>query len=67
VGLLGISREELAQLEEEKVTGTKIVDPMALVPPELSRSIFQKQREVSLRIGGSVGVDEDYMEQLGLK
>jgi crotonobetainyl-CoA:carnitine CoA-transferase CaiB-like acyl-CoA transferase len=62
-GLLGLSDEDLARLEEQKVIGDA---PEAAVPLDVMRMVVQWPTTTFLQMGSIAGLDTDYREQLGL-
>jgi crotonobetainyl-CoA:carnitine CoA-transferase CaiB-like acyl-CoA transferase len=64
-GLLGMSKKELARLEEEQIIGT--LPLVAPVPVEAAREVSRRTLEAQLRTGALTAVEPDYLEQLGLK
>ncbi|MCH8025500.1 MAG: CoA transferase [Chloroflexi bacterium] len=63
-GLLGLSDDELAALEEQGVITTK---PNLPVPPEIVSQALKLPYDRFLEIGTLRAVDEDYRQQLGLE
>ncbi|MEX0787064.1 MAG: CoA transferase, partial [Dehalococcoidia bacterium] len=63
-GLLGLSGEELAALEEQGVTATK---PTLPVPPEIVSQVLKLPYEQFLELGTLRAVEDDYRKQLGLE
>ena len=63
-GLLGLSDDELAALEEQGVIATK---PNLPVPPEIVSQALKLPYDRFLEIGTLRAIDEDYRQQLGLE
>ncbi len=63
-GLLGLSDEELGELEEQGVIATK---PNLPVPPEIVSQALKLPYDKFLENGTLRAVDEDYRQQLGLE
>ena len=63
-GLLGLSDDELAALEEEGVIATK---PNLPVPPEIVSQALKLPYDGFLEIGTLRAVEPDYQQQLGLE
>ncbi|MEE8370302.1 MAG: CoA transferase, partial [Dehalococcoidia bacterium] len=62
-GLLGLSDEELAGLEEEKAIGDA---PVFAAPVEAIRANLQWPLEALLEMGALAAIEPDYKEQLGI-
>jgi crotonobetainyl-CoA:carnitine CoA-transferase CaiB-like acyl-CoA transferase len=62
-GLLGLSDEDLARLEEQKVIGDT---PEGAVPLDVMRMFVQWPTTTFLQMGTIAGLDADYREQLGI-
>ena len=62
-GMLGLSDEELARLEEQKVIGDT---PEGAVPLDVMRMFVQWPTTTFQQMGTIVGLDADYREQLGI-
>ena len=63
-GLLGLSDEELAELEEQKIIATK---PELPVPPEVMSAVLKYPYEYYLEAGLLRAIEPDYKQQLGLE
>ena len=63
-GLLGLSDEELAALEEEKVIGTR---PEAPVPFELIAAALKLPMDRLIEVGAILRVEPDYKKRLGIE
>ena len=63
-GLLGLSDEDLARLEEQKVIGDT---PEGAVPLDVMRMFVQWPTTTFLQMGSVAGLDQDYKQQLGLE
>jgi len=63
-GMLGLSDEELARLEEQKVIGDT---PEGAVPLDVMRMFVQWPTATFQQMGTIAGLDADYREQLGIK
>ena len=63
-GLLGLSEEELGELEEQGVIATK---PNLPVPPEIVSQALKLPYDRFLEIGTLRAVEPDYQQQLGLE
>jgi crotonobetainyl-CoA:carnitine CoA-transferase CaiB-like acyl-CoA transferase len=62
-GMLGLSDEEIAALEEQKVIG---YEPVSEVPLQLMRMFVQWPNTTYLNMGAAAAIDTDYREQLGI-
>jgi hypothetical protein len=62
-GLLGLSDEDLARLEEQKVIGDT---PEGAVPLDVMRMFVQWPTTTFQQMGSIAGLDTDYREQLGI-
>ncbi len=62
-GLLGLSDEEMAQLQEEKVIGDT---PEFALPLEVMRMFVQWPTTTLLQMGALAALEPDYKQQLGL-
>jgi hypothetical protein len=62
-GLLGLSDEDLARLEEQKVIGDT---PEGALPLDVMRMFVQWPTTTFQQMGSVAGVDADYKEQLGI-
>jgi len=62
--MLGLSDEELARLEEQKVIGDT---PEGAVPLDVMRMFVQWPTATFQQMGTIAGLDADYREQLGIK
>ena len=63
-GLLGLSDEELAELEQENVIGP---GPITEIPPELWSEFLKLPFEQFLEMGALRAIEPDYKQQLGLE
>ena len=63
-GLLGLSDEDLARLEEQKVIGDT---PDGAVPLDVMRMFVQWPTTTFLQMGSVAGLDEDYKRQLEIE
>ncbi|MFQ5472946.1 MAG: CoA transferase, partial [Dehalococcoidia bacterium] len=63
-GMLGLSDEDLAKLEEEKVIGH---EPVSEVPVALMRMFVQWPTTTYLGMGALAALEADYKQQLGIE
>ena len=63
-GMLGLSDEELAKLEEEKVVGNA---PVSEVPVALMRMFVQWPTTTFLGMSALAALEADYKQQLGIE
>ena len=63
-GLLGLSDEELAQLEEQKIIGDT---PEMALPLDVMRMFVQYPGATFLQMGALAALEPDYKQQLGLE
>jgi len=63
-GLLGLSDDDLARLEGQKVIGDT---PEGTVPLDVMRMFVQWPTTTFLQMGSVAGLDEDYKQQLGIE
>ena len=63
-GMLGLSDEELAKLEEEKIVGDA---PVSEVPVALMRMFVQWPTTTYLGMGALAALEADYKQQLGIE
>ena len=62
-GLLGLSEQELTQLQGEKVIGDT---PELAVPLEIARQLVQQPLTTLQQMGAIVALEPDYKQQLGI-